>query len=156
MPVLDNPRHEAYAQARARGLDVRASYIEAGYKSRKASPSAAWRLNNRPEIRTRMAEIRECEAKALQYDKTYLVRKLVAIIEARPCDAESKNALCEKRVVGGEELCFFPPKLDAIAQLWKMIGADAAAKPAEGADTLKEWLAKERKHDPLKQQRAPC
>lgn len=152
MPILDNPRHEAFAQARGRGLDVKASYVEAGYKSRKASPGSAWRLNKRPEIRKRIAE---CRDETLRYDKAYLVRKLVAIIEARPNDAKPDNALCETRVVGGKGLHLFPPKLDAIAQLWKVIGADAAAKPAEATDTLKEWLAKERKYDPLKQG-IPC
>src|SRR5437870_5539676 len=102
MPVLDNPRHEAFAQARVRGLDARASYLEAGYKSRAASPNSAWRLNKRPDIRARIAEMQERDAKGLQYDKTYLVRKLVAIIEARPCHGKGDNALCETRVVGGK------------------------------------------------------
>jgi hypothetical protein len=152
MPVLDNPRHEAFAQARVRGLGVRASYSEAGFKSLRPYPGGATRLNKRPEIRARIAECRE---ETLRYDKAYLVRKLVAIIEARPCDAKEDNALCETRVVGGKDLHLFPPKLDAIAQLWKVIGADVAAKPEEASDTLKEWLAKERKYDPLKQG-IPC
>jgi hypothetical protein len=155
MPILDNARHEAFAQARMRGLDVKASYIEAGFKSRKTSPSSAWRLSKRADIQDRIAELRSCQAESVKYDKSYLVRKLVAIIEARPRDGNGDNALCETRVVAGKELHLFPPKLDAIAQLWKMIGADGAAKPGEPVDTLKEWLAKERKYDPLKQG-IPC
>jgi len=33
MPVLSNPRHEAFAQALARGLPATAAYVEAGYKA---------------------------------------------------------------------------------------------------------------------------
>jgi phage terminase small subunit len=33
MPLLKNPRHEAFAQALARGMSASAVYVEAGYKA---------------------------------------------------------------------------------------------------------------------------
>jgi hypothetical protein len=33
MPALKNPRHEAFAQALARGMSASAEYVEAGYKA---------------------------------------------------------------------------------------------------------------------------
>jgi phage terminase small subunit len=33
MPALKNPRHEAFAQALARGMSASAAYVEAGYKA---------------------------------------------------------------------------------------------------------------------------
>jgi phage terminase small subunit len=33
MPTLKNPRHEAFAQALARGISASAAYVEAGYKA---------------------------------------------------------------------------------------------------------------------------
>ena len=33
MAILTNPRHEAFAQALARGLSASAAYVEAGYKA---------------------------------------------------------------------------------------------------------------------------
>lgn len=54
MPVLDNTRHEAFAQALARGLSASDAYTDAGYKE---SRSAASRLSSNVNITARVAEI---------------------------------------------------------------------------------------------------
>jgi len=36
MPILSNPRHEAFAQALARGTSASAAYGEAGYKPHRS------------------------------------------------------------------------------------------------------------------------
>jgi hypothetical protein len=54
MPLLSNPRHEAYAQGRANGLRVHDAYISAGFEG---NPSAASQIENRPEVRSRVQEI---------------------------------------------------------------------------------------------------
>jgi hypothetical protein len=37
MPILPNPKHEAFAQALARGLSISAAYVEAGYKPNRGN-----------------------------------------------------------------------------------------------------------------------
>lgn len=54
MPILANPRHEAFAAARANGLRVFDSYIAAGFEG---NPTAASQIETRPEVRARVQEL---------------------------------------------------------------------------------------------------
>jgi hypothetical protein len=56
MPALKNPRHEAFAQALARGLSASAAYVEAGYKANRHNAAA---LAREQHIRTRVTELQE-------------------------------------------------------------------------------------------------
>src|SRR5215469_10984788 len=55
-PALKNPRHEAFAQALARGMSASAAYVEAGYKANRHNAAA---LAREEHIRTRVAELQE-------------------------------------------------------------------------------------------------
>ena len=55
MPVLENPRHEAFAQARAKGVRLEQAYEDAGFAPGNGH---AGRLALRPEIAERIAELR--------------------------------------------------------------------------------------------------
>ena len=54
MSMLHNPRHEAFAQALARGMSAAAAYVEAGYKSDRHNAAA---LAREKHIGTRVAEL---------------------------------------------------------------------------------------------------
>jgi len=54
MPVLSNQRHEAFAQALAKGKSAADAYVTAGYR---ASRSAASRLSTNVNIEKRVAEL---------------------------------------------------------------------------------------------------
>ncbi|MBK9496445.1 MAG: hypothetical protein IPO08_18460 [Xanthomonadales bacterium] len=56
MPLLKNPKHEAFAQALARGAGNVEAHTAAGYKP---DASAASTLSNRSSIVTRVEEIRK-------------------------------------------------------------------------------------------------
>src|SRR6516225_4596290 len=56
MPALKNPRHEALAQALARGMSASAAYVEAGYKANRHNAAA---LAREKHIRTRVTELQE-------------------------------------------------------------------------------------------------
>jgi hypothetical protein len=56
MPALKNPRHEAFAQALARGVSASAAYVEGGYKANRHNAAA---LAREEHIRTRVAELQE-------------------------------------------------------------------------------------------------
>lgn len=54
MPVLTNPRHEAFAQERAKGKTVDEAYVLAGFSANRGN---AARLNANESVRARIAEI---------------------------------------------------------------------------------------------------
>lgn len=54
MPVLDNPKHERFAQGLAKGKTQIASYVDAGYKP---DDGAANRLSGNVRIQARVAEL---------------------------------------------------------------------------------------------------
>jgi hypothetical protein len=55
MPTLKNPGHESFAQARAKGMGVKAAYVEAGYRPDYGSAS---KVGRRKEVVARVAELR--------------------------------------------------------------------------------------------------
>ena len=54
MAILKNPKHEAFAQARARGLSIDRAYEEAGYKPNRGN---AARMNTNEGVTARIAEL---------------------------------------------------------------------------------------------------
>jgi uncharacterized protein YqfA (UPF0365 family) len=55
MPILQNTRHEAFAQLRARGAPLDLAYAQAGYEADSGHGS---RLAKRPAVAARIAELR--------------------------------------------------------------------------------------------------
>ena len=60
MPVLDNARHEAFAQHLAKGLSASEAYVKAGYK---ANDGNAATLKGNQRVKARVAEL---QAKAAE------------------------------------------------------------------------------------------
>lgn len=60
MPVLPNPRHEAFAQALAKGKSATEAYAQAGYKGDR---TAASRLSTNVNVRARVDELQGKVAK---------------------------------------------------------------------------------------------
>lgn len=56
MPPLDNPRHERFAQALAKGKTQGEAYVEAGYKANEGNAST---LKGNQKIMARLAELQE-------------------------------------------------------------------------------------------------
>ncbi|MGE0231419.1 MAG: terminase small subunit [Flavobacteriaceae bacterium] len=54
MPILKNPKHEAFAQGLAKGMSASEAYVNAGYNE---SRSAASRLSTNVNIERRVAEL---------------------------------------------------------------------------------------------------
>ena len=58
MPVLENARHERFAQGLAKGKTQEQAYIDAGYSENGARVSASQLLTN-PNVAARVAELQE-------------------------------------------------------------------------------------------------
>ena len=76
MSVLSNPRHERFAQERAKGQTVDAAYVEAGFKANRGN---AARLNANESIQRRIAELQRGGAVRAEVTVERVVRELAAI-----------------------------------------------------------------------------
>lgn len=74
MPVLENQRHEAFAQALAKGKTVDSAYQEAGFKPNRSNAS---RLNANDSIRERVAELQEMASERVVLDREWILARLI-------------------------------------------------------------------------------
>ncbi|TPM37041.1 hypothetical protein [Mesorhizobium sp. B2-3-2] len=74
MPVLDNQRHEAFAQALAKGKSADEAYAEAGYKPDRGNAS---RLTANDNIAARVAELQGMAADRVVLTREWIIAKLV-------------------------------------------------------------------------------
>jgi phage terminase small subunit len=91
MGKLDNPRHEAFAQALFKGVPALRAYVDVGY-----SPSGAQgnshRLSERDTIKARVAELQGETAKQAVFDQVKLLERFIGIATANP------NELIQNRI----------------------------------------------------------
>jgi phage terminase small subunit len=93
MPVLPNPRHEAFAQALAKGKSAAEAYTDAGYNP---SRSAASRLSTNVNVESRVAELQGRVAKKVEVTLESITAELeeargIAIAEKQPSAAVSAS-----------------------------------------------------------------
>ena len=74
MPKLRNHRHEIFAVELAAANPPLRAYLAAGYKPARGARFNALRLRNAPEIRARVNELREAEAKVYSAGHTNSAR----------------------------------------------------------------------------------
>ncbi|WP_425087781.1 terminase small subunit [Stappia sp.] len=110
MPALKNARHEAFAQALAKGASAADAYVQAGYK---ASRSAASRLSANVNIEARVSELVQRIAEKAEWSAADRLRTLSEIVE--------RTATKDPRVA-----------VSAIAEANKMQGSHAPAKTEVG------------------------
>lgn len=79
MAVLDNPRHERFAQEMAKGMTAAAAYHLAGYKSNRAQ---ATRLRDRPEVAARIAEMMALSAARSTVTAVEVIERFASIARA--------------------------------------------------------------------------
>lgn len=89
MPVLRNAKHEAFAQALAKGRSAAAAYEDAGYKP---SRSAASRLSTNVSIRSRADEIAGRAAEKAEWTAADRLKGLKRIFDATE-DKDPRTAI---------------------------------------------------------------
>jgi hypothetical protein len=96
MPILQNPRHESFAQYRAHGAPLELAYGQAGYRPDSGHAS---RLARRPEVAARIVEVRARLDAANGGGPSNLV---IALREARNAISDARGLLeaIETRVAG--------------------------------------------------------
>lgn len=76
MPALENQRHEAFAQALAKGSSATDAYVTAGYKP---SRTAASRLSSKVNIQLRVKELLTRAADRAEIDIARTLKELVRV-----------------------------------------------------------------------------
>jgi hypothetical protein len=95
MPALQNPRHEAFAQALARGTSASTAYVEAGYKANRHNAAG---LAREKHIRTRVGELQEEQLAIHQQATAKAAASAKVTIESLIAEAEAARtkAMSEK------------------------------------------------------------
>lgn len=73
MPILDNPKHELFAQGLAKGLSASEAYEQAGFKPHR---SAASRLSTNVNIEARVSELVHKGAARAETDVARVLKEL--------------------------------------------------------------------------------
>ena len=89
MSVLSNPRHEAFAQALARGKSAAAAYAEVGYRSHRHNAAA---LARKKHISGRVAELQTEQLAIHQQSVAAAVVNAQVTIESLIAEAEAARA----------------------------------------------------------------
>jgi hypothetical protein len=89
MPALQNPRHEAFAQALARGTSASAAYVEAGYKANRHNAAT---LARKQHILTRVSELQEEQLAIHQQATAQAASNAQVTLESLIAEAEAARA----------------------------------------------------------------
>ena len=105
MPLLKNPRHESFAQARAKGALLDDAYEDAGFAPGHGHGS---RLADRPEVAERIGELRALQSDLAEANAQAVIASLLRIAKASEAQAtpagvkEARLTLVEACRLSGE------------------------------------------------------
>jgi hypothetical protein len=136
--MLDNVRHEKFAQGVANGLTVSEAYRQAGFSPRGAGQSGE-KLLKKTEIRKRVEEIKAESSQECKLSKRQLLDFLVDVIATPAGHVQKDNPLCQsfKDTQDCSEIKL-PDKLRAAETLAKLCGWNEPDKLAiSGATEFK-------------------
>lgn len=104
MPALDNPRHERFCQALAKGKTADEAYKEAGYKANRHNAAA---LGREQHIKTRVAELQEPGAKRARITAQRLMEMAETVYDNAVASGQNSAAIAavkELGVLSGERI----------------------------------------------------
>ena len=138
MPILPNPRHEAFAQARARGLSQDDAYAEAGYKPCRQNAS---RLMTNDDIRLRVEEIQANTAAKAEWSALERLELLQSIALA---NREKDPRVTVSAISEANKMCgtLAPSKAEVTGKGGAPIQSETTIKidPEAGAELLKRLV----------------
>ena len=89
MPILPNPKHEAFVQGLARGSSAAAAYVEAGYKENRHNAAT---LARKQHILTRIGELQDEQLAIHQQATAQAAANAQVTIESLIAEAEQARA----------------------------------------------------------------
>jgi hypothetical protein len=128
MPVLDNPRHEKFAQLRASGKTGSDAYRGVAGADAKNPDVMADKWQHTSDIAARIAELQAEAGKRCSMTREQFIESLVKMYQGQPGEAALDNPLCDSLISRGVRHAVFPMKTAVAAQLAKLCGWDAPTK----------------------------
>jgi hypothetical protein len=139
VPVLKNPKHERFAQERAKGASVDEAYQLAGFNAHRGN---AHRLSTNESILRRVRELQEAGAKSIEFEIEDALRWHLEVLRTpvgqitkdHPLAQEYTETVSEHST---SEKIKMPSKMDAIREISKLRGwYEADKQAAKQADAL--------------------
>jgi hypothetical protein len=102
MPILENARHERFAQEVASGSSQSEAYETAGFGSSTpaATKANASRLMNRPEVRERVAELQLAQGRQAEIKRADIIDMLLADRERAHAHRQIAAAVRAAELIG--------------------------------------------------------
>jgi hypothetical protein len=143
MPILEDPRHERFAQLRASGRTGSDSYRAIAGKDARYADVRADQLMKMPGVGERIEELKAEAADKCSLSREAYIKSLVEMYEARPSEASMENPRCDVVVLRGQKQAVFPPKLQVGAQLAKLVNWEGSIKvELEAGENLAGFLGR--------------
>jgi hypothetical protein len=143
MPILENPRHERFAQLRASGKTGSDSYRAIAGKDARYADVRADQLMKMPGVRERIEELKAEASTKCSLTRDAYIRSLLEMYEAKPSEASMDNPRCDVVVVRGQKQAVFPPKLQVGQQLAKLVNWEGLIKvELEAGENLASFLGR--------------
>ena len=125
MPLLDNVRHERFAQAVASGKSAAEAYRQSGANGAtgKNADAHAARLTVNGSISRRIAELKEAQSQKSELSRDQARQFLTEVILTPAGKVDEHSKLCQSYKVTPEvREIRMPDKLRAVEQLAKLCG----------------------------------
>ena len=130
MPILDNPKHEAFARELAKGSSQAESYASAGYRP---SDQHASRLASDGKVLARVAELTARITDAVMLTREWVLERLIANANAA-MEERDGNVANRALELLGKELGMFVDRSEHTLKNY-----DISDKPGP---TIEEWQDK--------------
>jgi hypothetical protein len=143
VPILENARHERFAQLRASGKTGSDSYRAIAGEDARYADVRADQLMKMPGVRERIEELKAESSAKCSLSREAYIRSLVEMYEAKPSEASMDNPRCDVVVVRGQKQAVFPPKLQVGQQLAKLVNWEGSIKvELEAGENLASFLGR--------------
>jgi phage terminase small subunit len=109
MGVLENSKHETFAQELAKGHSAGVAYALAGYKKNDGN---SIRMKGNERIKARVRELKERVAKRVIINEVRLLEELTEVSLAKPEEAVTYHAKMKAIELSGKHLGMFKDKVD--------------------------------------------
>jgi hypothetical protein len=128
MPVLNNARHEKFAQNVVNGMSASAAYKAAGYEAKDANVTGP-RMFANVGIKARIEELKAEAAKTEAITREEIIQFLADVVKTPAGHVHKLHPLCQsfKDTEDCNEIRM-PDKLAAVTQICKMTGWNEAEK----------------------------
>ena len=127
MPVLKNQRHEAFAQAIAKGESATEAYLSAGYKvDNKVAQVSGSRLMAIAIINNRILQLKHGAAEKVELTKAWVLSRLMDNVDTSLGRKPFKKTITNKETGGRETVEIFERDTTAANQGLSLLGKELA------------------------------